>query len=94
MTMGTALLVGFLVALIVVIVGYMPDKREGGYEGEPPDNYMPQQQGGGRQIVITSERQLTRADVDKINLTYEARRSNPSGWRRLRRSYRLDVQML
>ena len=41
MTMGTALLVGFLVALIVVIVGYMPEKREGGYEAKPPNNYMP-----------------------------------------------------
>ena len=41
MTMGTALLVGFLVAVVVVAVGYMPEKREGGYEAKPPNNYMP-----------------------------------------------------
>ena len=41
MTMGTALLVGFLVAVVVVAVGYMPEKRERGYEAKPPDNYMP-----------------------------------------------------
>jgi len=41
MTVGTALLVGFLLAVIVVAVGYMPDKRAGGYEAKPPNNYMP-----------------------------------------------------